>query len=973
MEDFFIGLIVFSILGLLFGGALLGIVAFFQTRGLKRRLLELEDREYAPRAPSVEPEPEPEGLESAPLSPTPETHEEGEEENAPAEPAVAKQKIEAPGPAKEVAASKPPKKSIEWEKLLGVQGAAILGGVVLLFTAILFFKYALDEGWFNPESRVWTGLVTGSLCLLFQARLRAKGYRVVSDVLAGSGAVIHYTAAWAALRLYHIISLEVGFCWMAIITAVCCWLALRHSAQLIANFGLVGGFATPLLLSTTAPGAIGLFGYILLLDIALLAIGRKKDWPWLGLLGLFGTTGSQILWLIAGREEEAALGLVACGLFGVLFVFMGSPKSALNDLRWQLGRIAGVMIPFAIAIYYAQHVELGDNFLIIACVTTLLSGAATYVGRRLTIPGVSLAAAASAAAVAATWLFQSPPDEGALMTFALCTGATSLILSVIDAKARRAEPGEMHPAALHSLVLLFSLVFAQTEFESPGLSLWGVLLIAGVHLSLTIGTRASLPALPALAGLATGITLLMYRVWHIHPGNPYYHEAPALLLGVVILAGALLAASIKWRKHPSPRALALAAFLCASPSLAYFKDWYGANAIVFYGALSLVALIAACGAARTSSSIAYGAAVLLINWGLYSDADVGFFESRDWPIPSVLPWLFLGTATATLAPLLSREHLAKARVMGLLAAFGPFLAIGYLLDLQEHHFGERGALLVFAALALLPALAYKLLTDANEGSKRARTAYLVSACSLLAFAIPAELHELSSLVGPVWEPHWLYLGLALSGAAASFIAKSRASAASSIAAHIAASIAALYLCFMALDLESLQKESSLLLNWISYAYGVSLLSSLIVLKNTSAGAPGAESDRRYLTGCTGGLTCLLGFALLNLLLINGYTDGDKLDITSPDLNRDLVLSLSWALYSFSLLAIGARRGIAALRWGSLAFLFATIVKVFLFDLGNLEGLQRVGSFLGLAVCLIVVSLFYSRFVFKKTESDEPSA
>ncbi|MCH2105971.1 MAG: DUF2339 domain-containing protein, partial [Planctomycetes bacterium] len=64
---------------------------------------------------------------------------------------------------------------------------------------------------------------------------------------------------------------------------------------------------------------------------------------------------------------------------------------------------------------------------------------------------------------------------------------------------------------------------------------------------------------------------------------------------------------------------------------------------------------------------------------------------------------------------------------------------------------------------------------------------------------------------------------------------------------------------------------------------------------------------------------------------------------------------------------------AALRWASLAFLFATIVKVFLFDLGNLEGLQRVGSFLGLAVCLIVVSLFYSRFVFKKTEDAEPSA
>ncbi len=968
MDDLIIGLFVFALLGVLFGGAVLGIVAFFQSRGLRRRIIELEDRGFTGAAPAVKDDPE--SLGSTPESPTPEPAR--EEEAATTAPPVAEQTIEAPAPAKEVAAPKPPKKRIEWEKLLGVQGAAILGGVVLLFTAILFFKHALDEGWFNPESRVWTGLVTGTLCLLLQARLRTKGYRVVSDVLAGSGAVIHYTAAWAGFRLYHIISLEIGLGWMAIVTAVCCWLALRHSAQLIAIFGLVGGFATPLLLSTTAPSAIGLFGYILLLDMALLAIGRKKGWPWLGLLGLFGTTGSQILWLIAGREEEAALGLVACGLFGVLFVFMGSPKSALNDLRWQLGRIAGVMIPFAIAIYYAQHVELGDNFLIIACVTTLLSGAATYVGRRLTIPGVSLAAAAAAAAVAATWFFEGPPDEGALISFALFTGATSLILSVIDAKARREEPGEMHPAALHSLVLLFTLAFAQFEFESSGLSIWGVLLIAGIHLSLAIGTRASLPALPALAGLATGFTLLTYRIKHVHTGNPYDHEAPALLLGVVILSGALLAASIKWRKHPSPRALALAAFLCATPSLVYFRDWYGADAVTFFGALSLVSLISACAAARTSSSIAYAAAVWLIGWGLYSHPDVQFFESLEWSIPSVLPWLCLGTAIATLAPLLSREHLAKARVMGLFAAFAPFLAIGRTIDLHEHHFGERGALLVLAALALIPALAYKLLTDANEGSKRAKTAYLVSACSLLAFAIPAELRDLASL-GPTWEPHWVFLGLTLSGAAASFIAKSRASSASSIAAHLAASIAALYFCTLALDLERFQKESRLVLNWISYAYGVGLLSSLIVLKNTTARALEAKSYRRYLTGLTGGLTCLLGFAWLNLLLINGYTDGERLDIHSPDLNRDLVLSLSWALYSFSLLALGARRGIAALRWASLAFLFATIVKVFLFDLGNLDGLQRVGSFLGLAICLIVVSLFYSRFVFKKTESDEPSA
>ena len=38
-------------------------------------------------------------------------------------------------------------------------------------------------------------------------------------------------------------------------------------------------------------------------------------------------------------------------------------------------------------------------------------------------------------------------------------------------------------------------------------------------------------------------------------------------------------------------------------------------------------------------------------------------------------------------------------------------------------------------------------------------------------------------------------------------------------------------------------------------------------------------------------------------------------------------------------------------------------KVFLHDLGELEDLYRVGSLVGLAVSLIVVSLVYQRFVF----------
>jgi uncharacterized membrane protein len=54
-----------------------------------------------------------------------------------------------------------------------------------------------------------------------------------------------------------------------------------------------------------------------------------------------------------------------------------------------------------------------------------------------------------------------------------------------------------------------------------------------------------------------------------------------------------------------------------------------------------------------------------------------------------------------------------------------------------------------------------------------------------------------------------------------------------------------------------------------------------------------------------------------------------------------------------------------IRTASLILMIFTIGKVFLYDASALEGLYRVGSFFGLGISLLVLSWFYSRFVFIK--------
>ena len=105
------------------------------------------------------------------------------------------------------------------------------------------------------------------------------------------------------------------------------------------------------------------------------------------------------------------------------------------------------------------------------------------------------------------------------------------------------------------------------------------------------------------------------------------------------------------------------------------------------------------------------------------------------------------------------------------------------------------------------------------------------------------------------------------------------------------------------------------------------------------------------------------FVWINLAIADWYGTDTVLQVGFERMPaRDLTTSLAWALYAMALLAAGVRTASRGLRWLSLGLMLVTAAKVFLYDLGELEDLYRVGSLLGLAISLIVISLAYQRFV-----------
>jgi len=164
-----------------------------------------------------------------------------------------------------------------------------IGVILLVFGVAFFIKHAFDAGWIGPAGKVMTGLAFGAALVLGGERGIARGLRGFGQGLVGGGFAIVFVSLYASFHIFALVSQTTAFACMAATTAATVALALRHDAQPIAVMGLLGGFLTPALLSTGRDEQAFLFSYILLLDLALLAVALARSWTVLNHLVFLAT------------------------------------------------------------------------------------------------------------------------------------------------------------------------------------------------------------------------------------------------------------------------------------------------------------------------------------------------------------------------------------------------------------------------------------------------------------------------------------------------------------------------------------------------------------------------------------------------------------------------------------------------------------------------------------------------------------
>ncbi len=215
------------------------------------------------------------------------------------------------------------------ERAFGAAKAWLFGGntlvrmgMLLVFLGLAFLlRYASDRIVIPLEVRYLGVAITALVALVLGWRLRAK--RPAYALLMQGGAVaVMYLTVFAALKLHGqpLLSTEAGFALLVAVVTLSGVLAVAQNALSLAVAGALGGFATPVLLSTGGGNHVALFTYFALLNTGILGIAWFKAWRPLNLIGFFGTFLIGTAW--GQRSYDPVLHYANTQPFLILFFVM---------------------------------------------------------------------------------------------------------------------------------------------------------------------------------------------------------------------------------------------------------------------------------------------------------------------------------------------------------------------------------------------------------------------------------------------------------------------------------------------------------------------------------------------------------------------------------------------------------------------------------------------------------------------------
>lgn len=881
-----------------------------------------------------------------------------------------------------------PEPAINWEQFMGVKGFAWVGGLALFLGVAFFVKYSFDNNLVPPELRVAIGFFAGLGLLVGGLVLSHKNFAALSQTLCATGVVVLYAVTFACRSVYHFAffgSLPT-FLLMVLITVTAFFLAVRLNALVVAILGMLGGFLTPILLSTGEDNPLGLFGYIAILDTGLIIIALHRRWHFLVALAAVGTAIMQAGW--AGKffvseqyfeGNKICIGLAVLLGFNVLYLAANGWAKRLGQInRWfagsALGLVAVALVFTAWFLSFAPLAQqpwlmLGFVFLI-----DLIAIAITWLDRTLTT--CQTASGFAVFALLAYWTQEALSNEllnAALVfyfVFATLHSALPVLLQRLDGKSpgsgRQTWASHLFPILSLALVLIPVFKLAEVSFI-----VWPfILLLDLLAIVLAVLTATLVPVLAVLLLTFAATALLIFKIPSDLGGLP----VPFFLLGAFVVffvatsvwlikkfnPGALMN-GLKFGDNPgAPEDLAAILPVCSIvlPFLLLIMATLRLPLInptpVFGLALLLVVLL--LGITRLFSTQWMPAIGLACVTSLECAWYFNHFDASNpnQPLNLILFWYLIFFAMFAVFPFLFLRQFS-GRVIpwatAAMAAVPQFFLIHRVVSAvyPNHIMGLLPAAFAVPGLLSLTIVLKKIPVETK------------SRLSQLAWFGGVSLFFITLIFPIQFDREWITIGWALEGAALVWLFHRVPHPGLRLAGIGLLLTAFIRLAFNPCVLNYHERSGTPIFNWYLYAYG-------IVTVCLFAGArllapPRNLVWKKNLPPLLAGLGTVLAFLLLNLEIADYFSaPGETLTFQfSGNFARDMTYSIAWALFALGLLVYGILKKASATRYAATGLLCVTLLKLFFHDLAQLSQLYRIGAFISVAVIAMLASFAYQKF------------
>ncbi|WP_313522655.1 DUF2339 domain-containing protein [Shinella sp.] len=849
----------------------------------------------------------------------------GETSTAPAETVAASETAEEVASAPAAAPARPKE---SFESRIGARWAVWVGGIALALGGIFMVKYSIEAGLLSPAVRLSLAAAFGLLLMAAGEFVRRRTQPLIANafqnamipgVLTAAGAITLFAVTYVSYEFYSYFGPVTAFVLLAAVSFATIGLSLLHG-QALAGLGLLASMLTPALVATEEPSAWGLFGFLIVAWLATFAASRIRRWQVVPALANAGMALWAVLYLSQASNIDVVPALVA-----MLVLAIG------HGLIWP-GNVTAEDLP---APADAKPADALDRLLTPPAAAVSVTGALA-----MAFPALVLASAVPALAhadYAFVLVVLALAALGALRGWAIYPAILSAVAAVIGVVAMVGLPDQGLIDGFGSLALpavegvVPAPPMAESTLPVPVLGLVSVnllLILAVIYAAVGLAAiRLRMPGSSAFAALwsllAPAVPFAILVVSFLNFGNLSFdakHGLLAALLGLVFFA----AAEAFSRERRDGDGLFLPQWTLSAGGFAFLV-------------LALHALTD--GLATTLGIILLGTVAVFAT------------RLRRWP---VLPWLMAGAAAVVAGriawepTIVGAANLSKTPVFNqLLAGYGIPAALLALSAFELRRWpGERirNLLQALASLFLLLTAAILVRHGMNGGVLDSSVPTLGEQATYTLLVIGASAVMMSlDLKSP--SPVFRYGSMVVGGL--------------SVLSVLSAHFIGLNPYFTG---ELLGKWPVLDLLLVGYllpgiAYG---------------GLAWYARDRRPMPYVI--MLALSSVALVFAwvtLSVRRYWHGEGIADWKGFLQSETyTYSVVWLLLGVLLLAVGSKFDSKSIRLASAGLVLIAVVKVFLIDMANLEGILRALSFIGLGAVLIGIGLFYQKILSGKSGTGE---